>query len=105
MSDKTNRRRALVDPAGPASEPFRTLRLALDLRSDTDSRTVLVTSAEPRVGKTTIAVNYALVSSLSHISVLLVDGDLRAPTVHEAFGLERSPGLVELIAAGGDLPD
>lgn len=97
--------RALVDPGSPSSEPFRTLRLALQLRTDeSSSGAVLITSAEPRAGKSTIAANFAVVSSL-HQRVLLIDADLRSPSLHQIFGASRSPGLVDLLAAEGDLDD
>lgn len=106
MIDRVGPRRRLVDPAAANSEPFRTLRLALQLRSDASAgNIILVTSAEPQAGKTTVACNYAVVSSLSHSSVLLIEGDLRSPKVHELLGLERSPGLVDVIAADGELEE
>jgi capsular exopolysaccharide synthesis family protein len=93
-------RRALVDPASPAAEPFRTLRLALQLRTKPEDTTaLLVTSAEPDVGKSTLAANYASLSALGGARVLLVDADLRGPTQHEIFGAARSPGLVEFVAS------
>lgn len=98
---KSRQRRSLVDLGAPSSEPFRTLRLALQLRSE--SRTgnmVIFTSAEPGEGKSTLAANFALVSSMSNNSVLLVDADLRQPVLHEVFGLPRTPGLVEVLATG-----
>jgi capsular exopolysaccharide synthesis family protein len=88
----------LVDPADVAAEPFRTLRLAIDLRPDARTGPNLVfTSPEPGDGKTTVAANYALVSSLAQGRVLLVDADLRSPSIHEVFDIPRSPGLVELL--------
>lgn len=100
----TSDRTGLVDPGQPSSEPFRTLRLALQLRSDSRSgNIVLFTSADAGEGKSTVAANFALVSSLSqNANVLLIDGDLRKPTVHELFGLSRRPGLVELLASGSN---
>jgi Mrp family chromosome partitioning ATPase len=48
-----------------------------------------------------VAANYALISAQSQDSVLLIDGDLRKPTLHEVFDVPRSPGLTEALAAGG----
>jgi capsular exopolysaccharide synthesis family protein len=97
-------RLGLVDPGAPSSEPFRSLRLALQLRADGgSSNAVLFTSPEAGDGKSTVAANYALISSVSHSNVLLIDGDLRKPTLHELFGIPRSPGLVELLAAGSSV--
>lgn len=100
----TRNRGFLVNPVAPSSEPFRTLRLALQLGAEARSgRAVLFTSAEPEVGKSTVAANYALVSALSHSRTLVVDGDLRRPSLHRFFDVHRSPGVVELIAAESDL--
>lgn len=96
-------RHALVHPADREAEAFRTLRLALELRADAGAgKTILFTSPERGVGKTTVAVNFALLSSLSDSSVLLMECDLRAPKVHECLGLEREPGLIELLASDSD---
>lgn len=98
------KRSRIVDPGAPSSEPFRTLRLALQLRSSLRSgNIVVVTSADAADGKSTIAANYALLSSFGHANVLLVDGDLRKPSIHELFDLPRAPGLVELLASGPHL--
>jgi capsular exopolysaccharide synthesis family protein len=93
--------RNLIDPGSPFAESFRALRLALELRSDgkAGGRIILVTSAEPGEGKSTIAANYALASSLSGRRVLLLDADLKRPQVHEFLALPRAPGLVELLVS------
>jgi len=97
-------RRGLVDPGSPSAEAFRSLRLALQLRVGSERQpAVLITSAEPGAGKSTVAGNFALVSALAHARVLLIDADLRRPVQHEIFGLSRSPGLVEMLALGGRL--
>lgn len=98
------RQRGFVGPSTPSAEPFRTLRLALQLRSDQErGNVVLFTSAEAGEGKSTVAVNYALLSALGEASVLLVDGDLRKPTLHELLAAPRSPGLVEVLAGTAEL--
>ena len=67
MAERYVTRQALVDPGSPSAESFRTLRLALQLRAKSDLRSaVLVTSAEPGAGKSTIASNFAMVSALAH---------------------------------------
>jgi capsular exopolysaccharide synthesis family protein len=97
-------RPSLVEPSSPAAEAFRTLRLALQLRTNDDASTaVVVTSAEPGAGKSTTAANLAVVSALARTSVLLVDADLRKPVQHSIFGIPRSPGLVDYLADSGDL--
>ena len=97
-------REALVDPGSPSAEPFRTLRLALQLRSQVDgSKGIVVTSAEPRTGKSTTAGNYANLAAFGGARVLLVDADLRSPVQHEIFGISRAPGLVEYVAGRASL--
>jgi capsular exopolysaccharide synthesis family protein len=95
---RTSKTRGLVEPGEPSAEPFRTLRVALELVPDSRrGNLMLFTSATPSEGKSTIAANYALVSAVNDRSVLLVDADLRNPTLHDIFGIPRFPGLTEVI--------
>jgi ATPases involved in chromosome partitioning len=99
-------KKRLVDPGAPSSEPFRALRLALQLPSvEHQSNVLLMTSAEPGEGKSTLAANYALVSAIGFRNVLLIDADLRKPCLHDFFGMPRSPGLVDLAASNGHLKE
>lgn len=96
------RRRGPITPTESTAEPFRTLRVSLEMRPEVRRGNVLlVTSSEPGEGKSTVAANYAFASAASKRRVLLLDADLRHPTQHEIFGLPRSPGLTEVI--GGRL--
>lgn len=98
--------RGIVDTAGPGAEPFRMLRLALELRPETRrGKIVAFTSAGVSEGKSTIAANYALVAALSQERVLLVDADLRHPVLHEMFGVGREPGLVDVLGRQRTLGD
>lgn len=95
--------KALVDPATASAESLRTLRLALQIRSDNRTgNSILFTSAEPGVGKSTVAANYSLIASMGQ-SVLLIDGDLHRPSLHRFFGVDQAPGLVDLLAAGSGI--
>jgi succinoglycan biosynthesis transport protein ExoP len=99
-------KKRLVDPGAASSEPFRALRLALQLPSvERENNVLLMTSAEPGEGKSTLAANYALVSAIGFRNVLLIDADLRRPSLHEFFGMPRSPGLVDLAASNGHLKE
>jgi capsular exopolysaccharide synthesis family protein len=86
--------------AKPLSESLRSLRSALQLSNvDNPPKIILFTSALPAEGKTTTAVSFARAAAASGLKVVLVDCDLRHPSVHRAFGLGRpEEGLVELLA-------
>jgi capsular exopolysaccharide synthesis family protein len=95
---RNSKTRGLVEPIEPSAEPFRTLRVALELVPDSRrGNLMLFTSAGPGEGKSTVAANYALVSAVNDRRVLLVDADMRHPTQHSIFGIPRSPGLTEVI--------
>jgi capsular exopolysaccharide synthesis family protein len=99
-------RSRLVDPNSHATEPFRELRLALELRPESRTgNTIVFTSADAGAGKSTLAANYALVAADDGLSVLLVDGDFRGPSLHEFFEVPRAPGLVELLSSDGQLTE
>jgi len=93
------RRIALLHPDSFVAEQFRTLRARLDaLAAERPLRTIAITSALPDEGKTTAAVNLALVSAMSvGRRVLLLDCDLRRPKVHGALGLRPEYGLAEVL--------
>jgi capsular exopolysaccharide synthesis family protein len=62
------------------------------------SRSLLVTSASPRDGKSIVAVNLALAISRSGHRVLLIDADMRCPVQHTLLGRKQGPGLSEVLA-------
>jgi capsular exopolysaccharide synthesis family protein len=103
VAERGSPRVSLVDPGSPSAEPFRTLRLALQLRAEGGAGALVVTSSKPGDGKSTIVANLASVTALGGSSVLLIDADLRKPVQHDIFQLARSPGLVDLLAGGGSL--
>ncbi|HUF76933.1 MAG TPA: polysaccharide biosynthesis tyrosine autokinase [Longimicrobiales bacterium] len=81
------------------TDSFGALRTAVLFKDDDDPlpRTILVTSCRAGEGKTTVSVNFAMsLAQLGH-RVLLVDADLRKPSVHRAFGIEPGPGLVDCL--------
>jgi tyrosine-protein kinase Etk/Wzc len=91
----------LVAPNQTSAEPFRVLRLSIEARlGRSHSNAILFTSPRPRDGKSTIAANFALVTALRQTPVLLIDCDLRNPTLDQLFGLPRSPGVAEALRDG-----
>jgi succinoglycan biosynthesis transport protein ExoP len=85
-------------PRSQSAEAFRGVRthLLAGLRDEV-TKVILVTSPEPGDGKSTMASNLAVAMAQSGKSVLLIDADMRRPTVHTLIGLERSPGLSDLL--------
>ena len=88
-------------------EQYRRLAAGLhDLQLEHGLRILMVSSAVPREGKTLTIVNLALTFSESYQQrVLLIDADLRRPSIHEMFGLPSGPGLADVMrAADSPLP-
>jgi capsular exopolysaccharide synthesis family protein len=89
----------LNHPLSPAAESFRLMRTLIKRAQDENHlRTIAITSANPAEGKTTVAVNTAISSALSGDKVLLIDCDLRKPTLAGMLAQSRKPGLVEVLA-------
>jgi len=101
-------------PAGPTAEAFRNLRAALSLLGrEADRKVFLFTSAVPDEGKSFTSVNYAIAVAQQGHRVLLIDGDLRRPSIHKIFppeaingravrGTEEMPGIIDyLVGATG----
>jgi capsular exopolysaccharide synthesis family protein len=97
--DLNKRRISLLQPDSFVAEQFRALRGRIDaIAADRPLRTIAVTSATPGEGKTTAAINLAIVTSLSvGRRVLLVDCDLRRPKVHSSLGISPDAGLAEVL--------
>jgi capsular exopolysaccharide synthesis family protein len=90
---------ALNDPRHIYAESYRSLRSALLFLATEGERpkVLLIASAMPGEGKSTVAANLARTLALSGSRVLLVDGDLRKGHLHHLLGLQREPGFVELL--------
>jgi capsular exopolysaccharide synthesis family protein len=85
-------------PRSLPAEDYKAFRTKLELlRRDWQAKVILVTSPTAREGKSSTASNLSI--SLAHAGrkVLLVDADLRRPTLHEGFGLRPSPGLTHVL--------
>ncbi|MDT2758659.1 CpsD/CapB family tyrosine-protein kinase [Enterococcus xiangfangensis] len=89
----------LVDKTSPISERYRTIRTNIQFASSTNHqiKTLVITSSGPGEGKSTTAANLAVVFANSGQRVLLVDADMRKPTVHKTFLLSNSVGLSNVL--------
>lgn len=102
-------RRELVVVNAPRSaqaEAFRSLRTAVQfMASPGRATTLLVTSSRPAEGKSTVAANLALTLAEAGLRVVLVDADLRRPSVAGTFDLEGAAGLTSVLIGQADLDD
>lgn len=88
----------ITQPRDPSSESFRDLRTALLFSAvDKPNGTIVVTSANPSEGKSTVAANLAVVLAQAGHNVLLVDCDLRRPRQSTVFGRPNHSGLSMLL--------
>jgi succinoglycan biosynthesis transport protein ExoP len=95
---------ALADIRSGFSEAYYSLRTALQFSTpDGAPRSMLVTSARPAEGKSTTA--YAVALNLARVGkrVLLIDGDLRNPSMHRVVGVDNESGMSNLLSGSTDL--
>ncbi len=97
----------LVTQARPQSqmaESYRALRTSLLLSSlGAPPRVIMVTSARPQEGKTTTSINSAIVLAQKGTRVLLVDADLRRPSIHKTLGMGPRSGLSNVLTGSATL--
>jgi capsular exopolysaccharide synthesis family protein len=99
MAENSNHATHVLNhPNSLITESFRLLQSNLEFfQAYNSAKTILITSPMQGNGKTTIAANLAISMAMSGQKTLLVDSDLRRPAVHAAFGIDKSPGLSDII--------
>lgn len=87
-----------LKPTSPFAEAHRILRTNIQFAKSSQSiKTLLITSALSKEGKTTTVANLGLVLAQTGMKVLLVDADLRAGMLHQTFGVSNQYGLIDLL--------
>ncbi len=94
----------ITDPRSPVSEAYRALRTSLSFYSlDNPVRTLVVAASAADDGAVETAANLAVTMAQGGHETILVDCDLRRPSLHTLFGLESEPGFTSLIVGGGEM--
>jgi capsular exopolysaccharide synthesis family protein len=94
----------LSQPKSQFTESFRSLRTSLLLSTTGHPpKIILLTSATPSEGKTTLATNLACILAQGEARVLLIDADLRRPSVHHRFGMSGKTGVTTVLTGATPL--
>lgn len=101
---------SVLDPISPGAEAFRRMNYNVVYshpgdREDKACQTILITSSTNSEGKTTVVSNLGVVLAESKKDVIIVDTDLGRPNLHNMFGVNREPGLVDVIRGDIKLED
>jgi polysaccharide biosynthesis transport protein len=103
---RANRLVMLADPYGAQSESIRALRANIEYaQQQSEARTIMVTSALEREGKSTTSANLAVALTRAGHRVTLVDLDLRRPFLHRFFDHEGQPGVTEVALGQVEIQD
>jgi non-specific protein-tyrosine kinase len=94
------------EPRSPIAEAYRSLRTNIEFSGvDRPIRTLLITSPDPSSGKTTLSANLAAIFSQKGSRVLLIDADLRHPSVHRALEMNNRLGLTDILRGSREIMD
>ena len=95
-----------VRPQSQMAESYRALRTSLLLSNlGAPPKVIMVTSALPQEGKTTTSINTAIVLAQKGVRVLLIDADLRRPSIHKTLGMGPHSGLSNVLTGSTKLAD
>ena len=98
LVERRMRLAAHFEPQSTIAESYRALRTNIQFATlDKGAKLISITSASHQEGKSTTVANLAMTLAQAGNRVLLVDGDLRRPTIARIFGLDREPGLTDVI--------
>ena len=98
MDSKQSEIISVQNPHSPIAEAYKSLRTNIKFSSvDKDLKTIAVTSTDKGEGKSTVSSNLAAAMALDNSRVLLIDCDLRRPTIHKKFTLSNLNGLSSVL--------
>src|SRR2546427_7770221 len=94
------------DPKSPVAEAYRTLRTNVQFaRMERSGKVLVVSSPTLQEGKTTTIVNLALTMAQSGQKTLLIGANMRRPSIHRFFGIDREPGLSNILVGSAQWTD
>ncbi|SRR5579883_206644 len=94
----TPHRASHLDPRSSVAEAYRTLRTTVLFSGlDKNIQVLAVSSSAPQEGKSTTSSNLGIVMAQTGKKTLIIDADLRRPVLHSVFGIDREPGLTNLL--------
>ncbi|SDN32558.1 capsular exopolysaccharide family [Paenibacillus sp. yr247] len=95
-----------LNPKSHKSEAYKTLRTNITFSSiDRETKKILITSSQPSEGKTTTIANLAVAYAQENKKVLVIDADLRKPTLHHIFMKSNRVGLTNILANQNSLEE
>jgi capsular exopolysaccharide synthesis family protein len=94
-----------LDLPASALEQYRTLRATLTARASSETQAYLLTGSAPSEGKTTSAINLAAALAHGGANVILIEADLRRPTIGTALGLKRFSGIEQVLTGEVEFAD
>lgn len=94
---------SIKNPKSPISEAYRGIRTSIEFSNiDKEIKTITVTSTKQNEGKSTVIVNLAVTFANLDKRVLILDGDLRNPSVHKMLGVSNAKGLTNILVNNED---
>lgn len=94
-----------TNPKSPIAEAYRSIRTNIEFSNiDKDLKIIMITSTQPNEGKSTVISNLAATfASLENKRVLILDGDLRNPSIHKMFGVSNLSGITDVLTGQKDV--
>lgn len=93
-----------ISSFSPLMEAYRSLRTNINFAAvGSPVRSIVITSSQPAEGKSTTVANLAMAMALDSKRVIIVDADLRRPSMHKLFKVDSSPGLTDVLVGNCDL--